>query len=79
MGVGGEGDPLATVPANRAGLLQLREQIDAALAADEGMATERRYRETDDAEYNLVVFRAPSREAMGEPKEPERPDYSMFT
>ena len=48
MGVGGEADPLAKVTANRAGLLRLREQVDAALAADEGRASSATYRETDE-------------------------------
>ncbi len=47
VGVGGEGDrPTAKVYGNRAGLLALREQIDRALAAEEGMAAEGRFRET---------------------------------
>ena len=35
VGVGGEGDPLAKITANRAGLLRLREQVAAALEAAE--------------------------------------------
>jgi hypothetical protein len=78
-GVGGEGDRLvARLHANRAGLLALRGQIDGALAAEEGMAAEGRYREVDEQRYDLWVMRATSRNQMGEPKEPERPDYSMF-
>ena len=80
VGIGGEGDrPVARLYANRAGLLKLREQVERALSADGGMAVEERYRETDEAEHELVVFRAPNREAMGEAREPERPDRSMFT
>ncbi len=80
VGVGGEGDrPVAKIYANRAGLLGLREHIDRALAAEEGMAAEGRYRETDERAYDLWVMRAASRKQMGEPKEPERPDRSMFT
>ena len=79
MGVGGEGDPLAKVTANRAGLLRLREQVDAALEADEGMASSATYRETDERRYDLFVMRADRRKQMGEPVEPERPDRSMFT
>jgi hypothetical protein len=80
VGVGGEGDrPVARITANRAGLLELRGQIDRALAAEEGMAAEGRYRETDEAEYDLWVMRATSRKQMGGPREPGRPDYSMFT
>ncbi len=80
VGVGGEGDrPVARLYANRAGLLALRRQIDRALAADEGTASEGRYRETDEAEYDLWVMRATSRKQMGGPREPERPDYYMFT
>ncbi len=79
LGVGGEGDhPVARLYANRAGLLELRGQIDWALAAEEGLAAEGRYRETDEAEYDLWVMRATSREQMGGPREPERPDRSMF-
>jgi hypothetical protein len=79
VGVGGEGDrPVARLYANRAGLLRLREQVERALAAEGGMAVEDRYREVDEAEYDLVVFRAPNRKQMGGPKEPERPDRSMF-
>ncbi len=79
MGVGGEGDrPVAKLYANRAGLLALREQIDRALAAEEGMAAEGRYRETNEAEYDLWVMPATSRKQTGEPREPDRPDYSMF-
>jgi len=69
---------LARITANRAGLLALKEQIDGALVAEEGTASEERYRETDEAEYDLWVMRATSRKQMGEPREPERPDYSMF-
>ncbi len=79
VGVGGEGDPLAKITANRAGLLQLREQVGAALEADEGMASSATYRETDERRYELFVQRADRRAQMGEPKEPERPDRSMFT
>ncbi len=80
VGVGGEGDrPVARLHTNRAGLLALREQIDRALAAEEGMAAEGRYRETDEAEYELVMFRAPNSKQMGEARQPERPDRSMFT
>lgn len=69
---------MARLYANRAGLLELRGQIDRALAAEKGMAAEGRYHETDEAGYDLWVMRATSRKQMGEPKEPERPDYSMF-
>jgi hypothetical protein len=80
VGVGGEGDrPVARLYANRAGLLALRRQIDRALAAEEGTAPEGRYRETDEAEYDLWVMRATSRQQMGEPRVPERPDRSMFS
>jgi hypothetical protein len=79
VGVGGEGDyPVAKLYANRAGLLALREHIDRALAAEEGTAPEGRYRETDEAEYDLWVMRATNRKQMGEPREPERPDRSTF-
>jgi hypothetical protein len=79
VGVGEEGDyPVARLYANRAGLLALRGQIDRALAAEEGTASEGRYRETDEAEYDLWVMRAASRKQMGEPREPGRPDRSMF-
>lgn len=78
-GVGGEGDrPVARLYANRAGLLKLRGQIDRALAVAEGMASEGRYHEADEAEYDLWVMRAASRKQMGKAREPERPDRSMF-
>ena len=77
VGVGGEADAVAKVTANRAGLLQLREQVDAALAADEGMASSAAYREADERRYELFVQRANRREQMGEPRKPERPDRSM--
>ena len=48
VGVGGEADPLAKVTVNGAGLLRLREQVDAAPAADEGRASSATYRETDE-------------------------------
>ena len=70
---------MARLYANRAGLLRLRGQIDWALAAEEGTALEGRYRETDETGYDLWVMRATCRKQMGEPREPERPDYSMFT
>lgn len=79
VGVGGEGDPLAKIHGNRAGLLALRDQIDAALAAEEGEASMAPYRETDERRYDLVVMRATNRKQMGEAREPERPDYSIFT
>lgn len=37
VGVGGEGDPDATITGNRAALLRLRDQIDRALVAEEGL------------------------------------------
>ena len=78
MGVGGEGEPVAKIHGNRAGLLALREQVDRALEADEGLASSAPYRETDERRYDLFVQRADRRAQMGEPKEPERPDRSMF-
>jgi hypothetical protein len=79
VGVGGEGErPVARITANRAGLLELRGQIDRALAAEEGTAAEGRYRETDEVEFDLWVMRADRRKQMGESREPERPDRSMF-
>jgi len=79
VGVGGEGDPVAKIYGNRAGLLSLRAQIDAALETEEGMASSAGYRETDEGRYDLFVMRATKREQMGEAREPERPDRSMFT
>ncbi len=72
------GVPLAKITANRTGLLRLREQVDAALEADEGMASSSTYRETDERRYDLFVMRADRRSQMGKPREPERPDRSMF-
>ncbi len=78
VGVGGEGEPLAKVYGNRAGLLQFRDQLDAALQMDEGMASSAAYRETDERRFDLWVMRTTSREQMGEPRVPDPPDYSMF-
>ena len=78
VGVGGEGEPVAKVHGNRAGLLALREQLDAALEAEEGMAVKAPYRETDERRFDLFVQRADRRSQMGEPREPEQPDRSMF-
>ena len=78
VGVGGEGDPLAKITANRTGLLRLREQVDAALKADQGTASSSTYRETDERRYDLFVMRADKQAQMGKPREPERPDRSMF-
>ncbi len=78
VSVGGEADPLVKIRGNRAELLRLREQVDRALAADEGMASSRGYRETDERRFDLYVQRADRRSQMGEPREPERPDYSVF-
>ena len=79
LNVGGEGVPLAKIYGNRDGLLKLREQIDRALMAEEGMAIGVPYRETDERRYDLLVMLATRREQMGEPREPDRPDYSTFT
>ena len=70
MGVGGEGDPVAKVYGNRAGLLALREQLDRALAAEEGLASQTAYHETDERRLDLFVRRAHKRGQMGEPHEP---------
>jgi len=52
--------------------------VDAALRADEGLASSGIYRETDEGRFDLFVQRADRRLQMGKPREPERPDYSMF-
>lgn len=73
-------DPEASIVGNKAGLLALRDLIDRALRADEGMASVGDgYREVDERRYDVMVQRADRREQMGEPREPERPDRSMFT
>ena len=78
VGVGGEGEPTARITGNRAGLLALQEQVNRALEADEGLAVSVTYRETDERRYDLYVQRAHKRGQMGEPREPDKPDYSMF-
>ncbi len=78
VGVGGEGDPVAKVYGNRAGLLALREQLDHALGAEEGLASQAAYHETDERRFDLFVQRAHKRGQMGEPREPDRPDRSVF-
>jgi hypothetical protein len=72
--VGGEGLPLAHVTANRAALLMLRDQVDAALRAEEGKAVMVRYRETDKAGYDFIIQKASRRVQMGEAREPDPPD-----
>ena len=78
VGVGGEAEPVAKITGNRAGLLALAEQIQSALEAEGGMAVKAPYRETDERRFDLFVQRADRRPQMGEPREPERPDRSMF-
>ena len=78
VGVGGEGEPVAEIRANRAGLLVLREQIARALQAGEGLAVDAPYFEADERRFDLWVMRAHKRSQMGELREPERPDRSMF-
>ncbi len=62
MGVGGEAQPVAKITGNRAGLLALKEQVERALRAEEGMAVETTYRETDERRFDLFVQRAHRRE-----------------
>ena len=52
--------------------------MEAVLKADEGMAVKGPYREADERRFDLFVQRAHKRGQMGEPREPERPDRSMF-
>jgi hypothetical protein len=78
VGVGGEAEPVAKITGNRAGLLALRDQVDDALRADEGLASSAAHRETDERRFDLFVQRADRRRKMGEPREPERPDYSQI-
>jgi hypothetical protein len=78
VGVGGEAEPVAKITGNRAGLLALALQIQSALEADEGLASSATYRETDERRVELFVKRADRRRQMGEPREPERPDYSRM-
>ena len=67
VGVGGEGDPVAKITGNRAGLLALKEQVEAVLKADEGMAVKGPYREADERRFDLFVQRAHKRGQMGSP------------
>jgi hypothetical protein len=78
VGVGGEAEPVAKIIANRAGLLALAGQIRSALEVDEGLASSAAYRETDERRVELFVQRADRRRQTGEPREPERPDYSRM-
>ena len=79
VGVGGEAEPLAGIVGNRAGLVALRDLIDEALRVDEGMAVlGYGYREADERRFDVTVQRADRGIQMGEPREPERPDYSVF-
>ena len=81
LGVGGEGArPVARIYGNAAAIRRLIKDLERALAAEEGMAVEStHYRETDEAAFDLIVRRATSRKQMGEPRKPDRPDYSAFT
>ena len=56
--------PAATITGNRAGLLALRDLVDAALEGDPGNAN-RVFRESDGADYQLGVHLARSRSEMG--------------
>jgi hypothetical protein len=78
VGVGGEAEPVAKITGNRAGLLALAQQIRSALEADEGLASSATYRETDERRVELFVQRADRRRQMGEPREPDRSDYSRM-
>ncbi len=69
---------MAKITRNRAGLLALAEQIRSVLEADEGIASSATYRETDERRVELFVQRADRRRQMGEPREPDRPDYSRL-
>ncbi len=69
---------MAKVYGNRAGLLALRKQLDRALAAGESLASQAAYHETDERRFDLFVQRAHKRGQMGEPREPDRPDRSVF-
>ena len=76
---GGHAD--AKIVGNRAGLLRLREQIDRALELEDGLASMHwnGYREIDGRAFGLMVRKATRPEQMGESREPDPPDYSMFT
>ncbi len=78
VGIGGEAEPVAKITGNRVGLLALAEQIRNVLEADEGIASSATYRETDERRVELFVQRADRRRQMGEPREPERLDYSRM-
>ena len=58
--------PRSEIKGNRAGLLQLRGQIDWTLEVDRKV--EARYREADEMVFVLWVSRAKARWAMGEPR-----------
>jgi hypothetical protein len=55
VGVGGEDDPFTYLAANRAGLLRLRKQVEAALAAAEGYGVMIAYQQADGRRFDLVV------------------------
>lgn len=77
----GGANPGASIVGNRTGLLRLRDHIEAALDAEEGLASMHwsGYREIDGQVFDLMVYRAPKPEQMGEPREPDPPDYSRLT
>jgi hypothetical protein len=60
------------------GLRRRVEGLEGTLRADEGMASSAGYRETDERCSDLFVQTADGRTQMGEAREPEPPDYSMF-
>ncbi len=64
---------MAKVYGNRAGLLALRKQLDRALGAEEGLASQAAYRETDERRLDLFVQRAHKRGQMGSPASPTGP------
>jgi hypothetical protein len=62
--------PCSEIKGNRAGLLQLRDQIDWALEEDRN--AEARYRKAGERVFVLWVSRAKARWMMDEPRSPER-------
>jgi hypothetical protein len=80
IGVGGEADrPDARIYGNETVIRRLIAALQRAPEADEGIAVmSTLYYEMDGRAFDQVLMRCTDPRQMGEPREPEGPDWSMF-